>query len=166
MRNQKRDPARNCPARIEAREKATLAVTLRTHGLSWAEVAQRAGYPTPDAARVAVTRTLDRVESDAVADLRAEEDAHLLLLRQAALSSALDGDPHSLAVLLRVSESRRKLHGADRPVTEVTTRREEEQLVQELVQEFNEMAEHTRRQAREEGLRQAREDVPRELGAP
>lgn len=165
MRNQKRDPARNSPARIEAREKATLAVTLRTHGLSWTEVAQRAGYPTPDAARVAVTRTLDRVESDAVADLRAEEDAHLLLLRQSALPSALDGDPHSLAVLLRISESRRKLHGADRPVTEVTARQEEEQLAQELVQEFNEMTEHARRQAREEGLRQAREEVTRELGA-
>ncbi|MGO1677064.1 MAG: hypothetical protein ACTHYK_14355 [Brevibacterium aurantiacum] len=164
--NQKRDPARNSPARIEAREKATQAVTLRTHGLSWAEVAQRAGYPTPDAARVAVNRTLDRVESDAVAELRAEEDAHLLLLRQAALPSALDGDPHSLAVLLRVSESRRKLHGADRPVTEVTVRREEEQLVQELVQEFNEMTEHTRQQAREDGLRQAREEMSRELGAP
>lgn len=166
MTNQKRDHARNSPARIEARERATQAVTLRTHGLPWAEVAQRAGYPTPDAARVAVARTLDRVESDAVADLRAEEDAHLLLLRQAALPSALDGDPHSLAVLLRVSESRRKLHGADRPVTEVTTRREEEQLVQELVQEFNEMAEHARRQAREEGLRQASEEASRRLGSP
>lgn len=166
MTHQKRDPARSSPARIEAREKATLAVTLRTYGLPWAEVAQRAGYPTPDAARVAVTRTLDRVESNAVADLRAEEDAHLLLLRQSALPSALDGDPHSLAVLLRVSESRRKLHGADRPVTEMTVQREEEQLVEEFVQEFNEMAEHIRQQAREEGLRQAREEVSRELGTP
>ncbi|MGO3363556.1 MAG: hypothetical protein ACTIL2_14060 [Corynebacterium sp.] len=139
MTNQKRDPARNSPGRIEAREKATQAVTLRTHGLSWAEVARRAGYPTPDAARVAVSRTLDRVESDAVADLRAEEDTHLLLLRQAALPSALDGDPHSLAVLLRISESRRKLHGADRPAHyNVNVSQQEQDLTRQLVDALNE----------------------------
>ncbi|WP_312978345.1 hypothetical protein [Corynebacterium sp.] len=139
MTNHKRDPARNSPGRIEAREKATQAVTLRTHGLPWAEVARRAGYPTPDAARVAVARTLDRVESDAVADLRAEEDTHLLLLRQAALPSALDGDPHSLAVLLRISESRRKLHGADRPAHyNVNVSQQEQDLTRQLVDALNE----------------------------
>ncbi|WP_222843810.1 hypothetical protein, partial [Corynebacterium sp. CNJ-954] len=63
------DNAKHCPARIEARGKSSHAVTLRSQGHTWAEVASRAGYPSPDAARVAVTRTLDRVESDAVADL-------------------------------------------------------------------------------------------------
>lgn len=139
MTPQKRDPARNSPARIEAREKATQAVTLRTHGLPWAEVARRAGYPSPDAARIAVSRTLDRVESDAVADLRGEEDAHLLLLRQAALPSALDGDPQSLAVLLRVSESRRKLHGADRPARyNVNVSQQEQCLTRQLTDALNE----------------------------
>lgn len=135
----KQDPARNTPARIEAREKATHAVTLRTHGLTWAEVARRAGYPTPDAARVAVNRTLDRVESDAVEHFRAEEDAHLLMLRRAALPAALEGDPQSLAVLLRISESRRKLHGADIPANySVGISQEENALAEQLANALNE----------------------------
>lgn len=135
----KQDPARNTPARIEAREKATHAVTLRTHGLTWAEVARRAGYPTPDAARVAVNRTLDRVESDAVEHFRAEEDAHLLMLRRAALPAALEGDPQSLAVLLRISESRRKLHGADIPANySVNISQEENALAEQLANALNE----------------------------
>lgn len=159
MTNQKRDPARNCPARIEAREKATQAVTLRTHGLPWAEVARRAGYPTPDAARVAVARTLDRVESDAVADLRAEEDANLMLIRQAALPAALDGDPQSLAILLRTSESRRRLFGADRPEGQATNSDDLEQLAQEATDALNEMFDRVREEARQEGLRQARAEL-------
>lgn len=139
MTNKKRDPARNSPARIEAREKAAQAVTLRARGLSWAEVARSAGYPSPDAARVAVSRALDRVEADNVADLRAEEDAHLLLLRRSAIDAALDGDAPSLSVLLRVSESRRKLHGADRPATHnVTFDRESQTLAEQLADALNE----------------------------
>lgn len=133
------DHAKHSPARIQAREKATRAVTLRTQGLPWAEVAQRAGYPSPDAARVAVSRTLERVESDAVADLRAEEDAHLLLLRRSATPGAMDGDPQSLAVLLRISESRRKLHGADRPTNyNVNVSQQEQDLTRQLTDALNE----------------------------
>ena len=84
-----------------------------------------------------------------------------MYIRQVALLLALDDDPHSLAVLLRICVSRRKLHGADRPVTEVMARREEKQLVRE----FDEMTEHSRRQGSEDRPRQAREDVTHELGA-
>ncbi|WP_125174231.1 hypothetical protein [Corynebacterium bovis] len=160
--NQKRDPARNSPARIEVREKAAQAVTLRTHGLRWVEVAARAGYPTPDAARVAVARTLDRVEADNVADLRAEEDANLLLIRQSALPSALDGDQHSLAILLRTSESRRRLFGVDRPEGQATNNDDLEQLAQEATDALNEMFDRVREEARHEGLRQAREELSQE----
>lgn len=162
MTPQKRDPARNSPARIEAREKATQAVTLRTHGLPWAEVARRAGYPSPDAARVAVARTLDRVEARNVADLRAEEDAHLMLIRQAALPAALEGNPQSLAILLRTSESRRRLFGADRPEAQATNNDELEQLAQEATEALNEMFDRVQEEARDEGLRQAREELSQE----
>ncbi|OLT51515.1 hypothetical protein BJF89_07380 [Corynebacterium sp. CNJ-954] len=162
MTNAKPDPARNSPARIEAREKATQAVSLRTHGLSWAEVAVRAGYPSPDAARVAVARTLDRVEAGNVADLRAEEDAHLMLIRKAALPAALEGNPQSLAVLLRTSESRRRLFGADGPEAQAATSDELEQLAQEATDAFNEMFDRVRKEARQEGLRQAHEELSQE----
>ena len=159
MMNKKPDPARNSPARIHGRNRAAQAVALRTRGLPWGEVARRAGYPSPDAARVAVNRTLDRVETEAVADLRAQEDAHLMMIRQAALPAALDGDPQCLAVLLRTSESRRRLFGAARPVKQVVNHQEEEQLVQELVDGFHEMMEKAREDAREEWLRQARNEM-------
>ncbi|WP_222843838.1 hypothetical protein, partial [Corynebacterium sp. CNJ-954] len=119
---------------------------LRSQGHTWAEVASRAGYPSPDAARVAVTRTLDRVESDAVADLRAEEDDHLLLLRRSAMTAALEGDPQSLAVLLRISESRRRLHGVDMPTSHsVTLSQQEQDLSEQLAKALTEK--FTREQA-------------------
>lgn len=158
MTKKKPDPARNSPARIEARDRAAQAVSLRARGLPWAEVARRAGYPSPDAARVAVNRALDRVEADGVADLRAEEDAHLLLLRQSAMAGALEGAAQSVAVLLRISESRRKLYGADLVAPRGSSVSATEQdLVDQLTSEFNELIEHEREEAREEGLRQARE---------
>lgn len=133
------DHAKHSPARIEARGKQSKAVTLRTQGYTWAEVANRAGYPSAGAARIAVSRAMDRVESDAVADLRAEEDAHLLALRRAATPTAMDGDPQSLAVLLRISESRRRLHGADMPASHsVTITQEEQGLTEQLVDALNE----------------------------
>ncbi|AHW65557.1 Hypothetical protein CGLY_15605 [Corynebacterium glyciniphilum AJ 3170] len=150
------DHAKHSPARIAQRGKASQAVSLRARGLPWAEVARLAEYPSPDAARVAVARTLDRVEADNVDDLRAEEDAHLLLLRQSAMPAAMDGDPASLAVLLRISDSRRKLHGIDLPASHtVNIRREEADLADQLATGLNEMIERERDNARQDGLRQA-----------
>lgn len=133
------DHAKHSPARIEARGKSGKAVTLRTQGYTWAEVANRAGYPSAGAARIAVSRALDRVESSAVAELRAEEDNHLLLLRRSAMHAAIDGDPQSLAVLLRISESRRRLHGVDMPATHsVNISQQEQGLADQLAKALTE----------------------------
>lgn len=96
-------------------------MALRTAGYTFDAIARECDYSTRAAAYRAVMALLRRRESAAAADLRRLEDARLdaVTRRLSAELSVLPvgADPANAArlatALMRVSESRRRLHGVD-----------------------------------------------------
>lgn len=116
------DPGATSPAKISARARAAEAVRLRAEGRTYAQVAETAGYPSADAARKAVRRTLDRTEAANVGELRAVETEHLLSLRVATVDelerARAAAEPLSPAVVnaaVKVSDRLCRLNGLDAP---------------------------------------------------
>jgi hypothetical protein len=123
--------------RAAAAQKAVRAIELRDHGHTWDEIAQLVGFSAARSANRAATRYLASHPSPEVDAVRADEERQLLLLRKEAwknyrtvqfavsargLVTDDEGLPipdyshkdRALNTLLRISESRRRLHGADR----------------------------------------------------
>lgn len=111
------------PKAIADRERQRHALELRRKGLTWERVAEEAGYHDASTAFRAVSRILDRVETEQVEGYRAEElhrlnethgDAvrHVERLIEAGELGPVAG---ALGVIVRISERRSKLLGLDAP---------------------------------------------------
>lgn len=101
------------PARATARR--TQAVTLRLAGLTYEQIAERAGYGDRHAARNTVMRALREVEAENVQELRQVENARLERATAAIWPKVLAGDVRALEAWLKVSERLSKLNGLDAP---------------------------------------------------
>lgn len=108
-------------------ERRSQAINMRVAGLNWQHIAETAGYPSPDAARVDINRALKEnlnTTADAVTELR-----ELGIARAEALMSShwikatRKHDPDSSRTVLRCLDQLMKLQGTAAPVkteTEIT----------------------------------------------
>lgn len=122
-------------------ERDTVAAKLREDGHSWIEIARKLGYASPGHACQAVKKLLDRIPVEAIADLRATENARLEAMRLSAIGilrnrhiaysngrlvyeikggvevPVTDDGPalKALEVLIKVDEAVRRLNGLDAP---------------------------------------------------
>lgn len=115
-------PGASRPARIDHRARAAEAVTLRTQGMTYRQIADQLGYPTENAANKAVLGVLRRAEVEAADALRILEVARLDLLWSKTMRgiTASETSPQGLSAALvsaavRVSERRARLLGLDAP---------------------------------------------------
>ncbi|MEP9391198.1 hypothetical protein ABLE94_02915 [Gordonia sp. VNK1] len=125
------------PQRITDRERATQAVHLRTHGHTLDDIAERLGYYDRAAVYRAITRSLDRVETENATQYRElMTDRYEGLLRRAmdALDDADEGREVGRAQLLSaargICDSLVRLHGLDN--APVVTIRSETQLDRDI----------------------------------
>lgn len=123
--------------RITDRERATQAVHLRTHGHTLDDIAERLGYYDRAAVYRAITRSLDRVETENATQYRElMTDRYEGLLRRAmdALDNADEGREVGRAQLLSaargICDSLVRLHGLDN--APVVTIRSETQLDRDI----------------------------------
>lgn len=78
---------------------------LRRQGLDYRQVADRAGYSTPEAARKAVSRAMRRTETRYADDLRAEQTMTLMHYRARLNEQIAAGDTAAIALAIRATES-------------------------------------------------------------
>jgi hypothetical protein len=118
---------------VETAERDAEAARLRTQSLTYRQIAERMGYASTASAHDAVQRCLRDTVAEAAEDVRSMELEKLDALERTALDiigrdrpvvsngRVLDDIPDdgprlaALALLLRVTESRRKLLGLDQP---------------------------------------------------
>lgn len=139
------------PQSVADRERAVEAMRLRRNGKMWHEVAELAGYSSPQAAQRAVRRVLARVEDETVDDYRALMDARLEALYEKAWEAIEKADPERhvglsqlLQAAISIENRRAKLFGIDGATKSETTvvvksalDAEIEQLVTHLKQQPN-----------------------------
>lgn len=99
----------------EAAARRARAVRARLAGASYREIAEQLGYADKSSAYRAVMRSIDRVEVQAVEDLRDEENARLDRAQFAIWQQVLDGDLNAVNTFLRLSKRRADLNGLDAP---------------------------------------------------
>lgn len=100
------------------------AVSLRLAGMTYAQIAEHAGYSHASAARQSVLRALEKVEAEQVADLRMLENARLDRMLAAVWPTVvaraeevlLEDRLRAVDRALRISERRARLNGLDAPV--------------------------------------------------
>lgn len=103
------------PTRVRSTKRTALALDLRAQGYTWAEVAQRAGYKTLQAAHMAVKNALEHTLQEPAEHLRNIELQRLEKLQTVWFPKALDGDKDAATVVLKTAERRAKLLGLDAP---------------------------------------------------
>ncbi|TDC28494.1 hypothetical protein E1211_27815 [Micromonospora sp. 15K316] len=102
----------------EVSERRRKAISLKLAGLSWQAVADQLGYRSRGAACQDVSRALEqyrRDEAQQVEMLRHVEGERYDRLQAAFWPKALQGDPKSADVILKVMAGRSKLFGLDAP---------------------------------------------------
>ena len=116
-------PARsnNGTAQPDERVRAESALAMRVAGQPYAEIAEQLGWRDESGARHAVSRLLDRRESESVAEYRKIETARLESLMSAYLPAALTGDVDAARLALMTHDRIAKLHGLDKQIDVVTT---------------------------------------------
>jgi hypothetical protein len=136
-------------SRLQAAQKVRRALQLRTEGYTWPQVAEQVGYSSAQHACRAVTDYFKKVPSEDADSLRATETEHLMMLRREAMALlratqyvvSAKGDlvrdddgrlvqdiqhrDRAINTLVRISESLRRLHGADQPARLAVTIEEE-----------------------------------------
>lgn len=104
------------------RDKAALiakeaeVVRYRRMGYTWEEVAAFTGYTTPTGAYLAFKRAHQNAIREDIEEIRKLEESRLDALTATHLTKALDGDPKSTELLLKIMERRAKLLGLDMPI--------------------------------------------------
>lgn len=107
--------SRTSPRRIDARERAAEALSMRKAGKSYRAIAAALGYRSPQAAFDAVQRAFGRLGTESAEDLRALELLRLDALWKVHFSAARQGDVAGTQICLRIMERRAKLLGLDAP---------------------------------------------------
>lgn len=100
-----------------ATERSLVAHKLRLSGMTWQEVADKAGYPTDDAARVDVRAFLQKAaielgRSNRIEALQYEVD-RLDQLQSAIWGAAITGDLKAIDTILKIISIRSKLMGLE-----------------------------------------------------
>jgi hypothetical protein len=98
----------------QARMRRTKALELAAQGLSYDEIARRAGFAHRGSAHRAVFKALDAREAENVDQLRALELDRLDALQASNWEKAVTGDHRSVLLVLRVIEARIRVLGLDR----------------------------------------------------
>lgn len=125
---------------MDVLEREAKCVQLRRAKLPWAQVAQEAGYRSPEAAAVAYRRAINRVPTAQVDELRLEEGDMLDRLHTAVWRDAMNGDPVAVAAVLKISEQRSKLFGLYAPTkSQVEVTDNTKQRIIELVDQIREL---------------------------
>lgn len=118
---QKTGTRRHFARTTKTRQRQEHALELRKQGLTWATIAERAGYSDPAAAYRGAKAALDRIPAQSVNDYRKvelERLEHAHALAQIAVKTRNeDGTPgvnlKALDTITRISERRSKLLGLD-----------------------------------------------------
>lgn len=113
---QPRNGRKTAPATIEAKERTARALELRKGGETFATIARRVGYRSPQAAHDAVRRALEELLREPAGQLLALELERLDELWSAHYGNALAGDLQALAACLKLMERRARLLGLDKPL--------------------------------------------------
>ncbi|MFZ0166066.1 MAG: hypothetical protein WAL12_20995 [Trebonia sp.] len=143
---------------VAAADKVRGALEDHLQGYTWEQVAERNGYSSRQTACRAVTRYLARHPSPEVEQIREEEELQLQAIRRELWDIARrkhyfrteDGelirdDSQNIAALntlARLSESRRRLHGADVPVVTRLQIEESQTLDAEIVEAVAEIVDN------------------------
>lgn len=99
-------------------QKVARAIALKNSGMSWTDVAKRAGYSDRGAACKAVTRELAkrRGEVDHQLEIMREQEGARLDALQATLWPAAEaGNRKAIETILKICDRRCKLYGLDAP---------------------------------------------------
>lgn len=106
---------------IANRQRALRAVELRRDGWTLQAIADELGWNSPQAATMAIKRSLDRTTYETVDDMRTVVGERYDGIIATFLPRALAGDPEAANVVLKTEAQRARLFGLDAPVrTEVT----------------------------------------------
>lgn len=100
---------------IAAKERAAQAMQLRMEGLTFARIAEEAGYKSPQAAHDAVKRALDATIREPATELIKLELERLDVLWGIQYLNAQAGDVQSLNACMKLMERRARLLGLDAP---------------------------------------------------
>lgn len=101
--------------RVNAKVRQGEALRLRSQGKTYRQVADALGFRGPSGAHKSVMAALRATLQEPATELRALESERLDWLWAALWPRAARGEPQAAQAALRVSESRRKLWGADAP---------------------------------------------------
>lgn len=106
---------------VRNRQRALRAIELRRDGWTLQAIADELGWNSPQAATMAIKRTLDRTTYETVDDMRTVVGERYDGIIATFLPKALAGDPDAANVVLKTEAQRARLFGLDAPVrTEVT----------------------------------------------
>jgi AraC-like DNA-binding protein len=103
------------PERIAAQERVKKALELRKAGVTYAVIAEKCGYKTPQHAHKAVTAAIQAIPREEAKEARKFEEDRLDRLMLAYWKKALDGDRDSADYILRVMKRRAAMLGLDAP---------------------------------------------------
>ena len=136
--------------KLTAAERQRRALELRAQGWGYDRIAAKLGYRSRSGPWRAVNRALAEVRVEAVNEMRTLENQRLDELWAGLwVRAAIMGDPPSASTALRVSESRRKLWGADAPDRlEITRLLESKEALELRAALWDALAECPRCQAR------------------
>ena len=100
------------PVQVARAGRAAAAIKLRTAGMSYDQIGENLGLTRQTAWRMA-TKALRQLPAENVETLRRVEGDRLEALWAAFYPKAISGDADAAGVLLRISNSRRRLFGLD-----------------------------------------------------
>lgn len=114
---------------IKAKERAAQAIQLRMEGLTFAKIADEAGYKSPQAAHDAVKRALDATIREPASELIKLELERLDVLWQIQYLNAQSGDVQALNACMKLMERRARLLGLDAPEKRELTGKDGSELI-------------------------------------
>jgi hypothetical protein len=107
----------NPEAEAALSERYARVVELRRTGMTFAQVAQAAGYADASGAYRAWRAALAAIPKAQADEARTEEDDRILAMIRGLWAKAARGDVWAVDRVLRLSESRRRLYGLDAPIS-------------------------------------------------
>lgn len=132
-------------ANVEVTDKERQALELRKAGATLDQIAKQLGYADPSGVHRAITRALEKIPVQAVADYRAIQNERLERLLLAVWQISLAGDLKAVDRALRILDQQARLLGLNVPAKSevdvtVTERSSTDVALDELVAEMERRA--------------------------
>jgi DNA-binding CsgD family transcriptional regulator len=136
---------RTTPHNVEVTDKERQALELRKAGATLDQIAKQLGYADPSGVHRAITRALEKIPVQAVADYRAIQNERLERLLLAVWQISLAGDLKAVDRALRILDQQARLLGLNVPAKSevdvtVTERSSTDVALDELVAEMERRA--------------------------